>query len=165
MAPPSILFVCTANVCRSPMAEALFMQKLEQRRLSDPDFPPDWRVGSAGTWASEGEPAALRSQKVMLERGLDLRKHRSRRVTLEILGSYNLILVMEQSHKEALRVEFPGLTRRIFLLGEMAGLLRDVRDPIAGTMADYIDVARELDSLLSQGFERICQLARRKPNP
>ncbi len=165
MKTPSILFVCTANICRSPMAAALFKQKLEMECQSNPAISQDWRIESAGTWAREGEPAAGGSQKAMLKRGLNLRDHRSRSVSLDLLRSFNLILVMEQGHKEALRTEFPGLSDRIFLLSEMAGLRRDIRDPILGTMADFQETARDLSHLLSTGFERICQLAQGVEQP
>lgn len=161
--PPSVLFVCTANICRSPMATALFKHKLAQASQTNPALLLNWRVESAGTWAREGEPASERSQLVMQGRGLDISAHRSRTVSLELLSSFNLILVMEKGHKEALKAEFPDLSNRIFMISEMAGYQRDIRDPILGTMVDYQNTARELDQLLTMGFEKILQLAKLNP--
>jgi protein-tyrosine phosphatase len=66
---------------------------------------------------------------------------------------------MERSHKEALSVEFPDLAKRIYLLSEMAGATHDVHDPYGGSIADYRDTARELESLLEKGFDHIVRLA------
>ena len=96
---PSILFVCTANICRSPLVEALFRDMVS-------DEPVEWKVESAGTWALTGEPVAQKSQQVLAERNLDASKHHARSVTLELLSSFNLILTMEKGHKEALQEEF-----------------------------------------------------------
>jgi protein-tyrosine phosphatase len=145
------------------MAVALFKGKLEQARSQQLGLEPDWRVESAGTWAREGDPAAAKSQKVMQERGMNLDQHRSRSVSLELLGSFNLILVMERGHKEALQVEFPNLGGRIFLVSEMAGQQRDIRDPYLGTLADYQETACELERLIDAGFEKICRLAQGEP--
>jgi protein-tyrosine phosphatase len=100
---------------------------------------------------------------VMGEEGIDISQHRSRYATKELLEAYNLSLVMERSHKEALRAEFPELAKRIYLLSEMAGSAYDVRDPYGGSMADYRDTARELDSLLAKGFDRITRQAQTFP--
>ena len=72
----NILFVCTANIARSPMAEALFNKKMSELGLTD-----QYRANSAGTWARNGNLAAAEGQKVMQARGLDTSAHRSRVVT------------------------------------------------------------------------------------
>ena len=150
---PSVLFVCTANICRSPLAMALFRDKMEGE-------PDEWRVESAGTWALTGEPAAQKSQQVLAERGLDVSEHRARSVSLELLSSFNLILTMEKGHKEALQVEFPGISDRVYMLSEMIGSGFDIHDPIGGPLVDFQDTAEELERILTEGFEKIYRLAK-----
>lgn len=148
----SVLFVCSANICRSPLAMGLFMARLGADAAV-------WRVESAATWELEGEPVARNSHVILLERGINLGNHRSRSVNLELLRSFNLILTMEQGHKEALQIEFPDIADRVFLLSEMTGKIYDIQDPIGGSMADFQQAASEFDQIFTQGFEKINQLA------
>lgn len=154
---PGVLFVCTANICRSPMAAALFLLRLKQE---DPDWK-NWRVGSAGTWAIDGEPASRNSQEVVARRGLDISQHRSRMVTAELLEAYDLILTMEPGHKEALQVEFPAVAGRVFLLSEMAGLSAPVADPYGLPIGAYEKTAQNIDQLLAKGMRRIRALVKK----
>lgn len=146
----SVLFVCTANICRSPMAAALFAKKIKAGL--------GWRVESAGTWAPEGQPAASRAQMVLRGRGLDLSQHRSRSVNREMLQEFDLILTMERGHKEALQAEFPEIAARVYMLSEMTGQVFNIEDPIGGPLSEYENTARELEDLLERGCERILQL-------
>jgi protein-tyrosine-phosphatase len=137
------------------MAEALFKSRLRRLGLRR----AEWKVESAGTWAAENQPAARLAQQVMQQRGLELSAHRSRTVTGEMLQQFNLILTMEPNHKEALRIEFPALANRIFLLSEMAGRKISVEDPIAGELSDYQHCAVEIDSWLERGWDKILELS------
>jgi protein-tyrosine-phosphatase len=150
---PAILFVCTANICRSPMASAIFKEMLRENEISD-----QWRVESAGTWALDDQPAADGSQTSMIERGLDISDHRSKSVSEEHLQSFDLILTMEWGHKEALRTEFPEIASRIHLLSEMANQTGNVDDPYGGPTSGYEETANEIEELLSAGYEKILQL-------
>ena len=149
---PSVLFICTGNIHRSPMAEALLKAKTATAK-------EQWIIESAGTWAPKGEPASQEVQVVLGKAGLDVSAHRSRRVNRRILHGFNLILTMEANHKEALQVEFPELAGRIYMLSEMVGMKRDIDDPIGGPLVDFVDTAREIDRYLTEGFERIRELA------
>jgi protein-tyrosine-phosphatase len=157
---PSILFVCTANRFRSPLAAAWF-----QKHLGGQADARDWSVGSAGTWAEPGQ-AVVPSAKWMAEHfGLDLGAHRAQRVSGELLAQYDLILVMENSHRESLLVEFPELEGRVLLLAQVAaGQAYDVPDPGVVPDETFLDIAKEVTTLIDQGFEKICRLARPTAN-
>lgn len=150
---PIVLFVCTANIIRSPIASALFARKLAREGLS-----AKWQTASAGTWARDGYPAARESQEILASQGIDLSRHRSRMVNDGLLKGADLVLVMEQGHKEALRYEFPAYKDRIFLLSEMSSFASDVHDPVGGTRQDFMDTIRDIEQLIEQGFPRITEL-------
>jgi protein-tyrosine-phosphatase len=151
----SVLFVCTANICRSPMAEGLFKSFVS-------DEIDDWEIGSAGTWADTGSPAASYTLAVLANRGIDLSEHASRRVTRELLSAYNLILVMERGHKEGIKAEFPEYSGKVFLISEMVGAKFEVRDPIGGPLVEYEYTSKEIENIFTRGFQRITELAEGK---
>ncbi|MEZ4683758.1 MAG: hypothetical protein R2932_57070 [Caldilineaceae bacterium] len=151
---PKILIVCTANQCRSPLAEELLRQQLRAT------YPAQaWQVESAGTWATSGRSAHPDMRTVAAEFGLDLAAHRARNVDNVDLAAYDLILTMEQSHKEAMQIEFPAVRGRIYLLSEMLGVTYDVPDPIGGPLDDYRATVRELDRLLKHSLPRLVEIA------
>jgi protein-tyrosine phosphatase len=112
----TILVVCEGNVCRSPMAEALFHARL-----------PDRTVTSAGINALVGMQAAKFSQDVMSERGLELSGHRARQLRYLMCVEADLILVMEREQKNQLEIRYPFARGRIFRLGEHENF--DILDP------------------------------------
>ncbi|OGO12861.1 MAG: hypothetical protein A2Y53_07365 [Chloroflexi bacterium RBG_16_47_49] len=151
---PSILIVCTANICRSPMAEAILKRLVSER----PDAE-QWFIRSAGTWAVEGFHAASLSQYTMQMMGMDISSHQSQPVTLELIEQFDLILTMENDQKEGMVAQFGQYADRIFMLSEMVGLTLDISDPIGGELVDYQETAQWLEHLLSDGLERINLLA------
>jgi protein-tyrosine-phosphatase len=153
---PAVLFVCTGNLYRSPISAALFRAILVEEW---PDASA-WRVESAGTWAQANQPAPPEVLQVMAKRGLDLKSHRSRTVSAEILAEFDLILTMESGQKEALWIEFPQFAKRIFMLSEMAGPRVTISDPVDRSVEGVSEVAREIEDWLEMGKERIFQLAR-----
>ncbi len=137
------------------MAEALFRDRIRKERS---DWL-EWQVESAGTWAQEGEPASRFSQQVMSQCGLDISAHRSRLATEALVRSSDLVLTMEERHKEALQMAFPAFSERIFLLDEMRGGFESVQDPYGGTIEEYEETALHLENLIEQGMGRIILLA------
>jgi protein-tyrosine phosphatase len=138
------------------MAAALLRARLDQDKERQ-----DWRVESAGTWASEGRPASAYAIAEMLERGIDIRTHRSRNIEEALIRGADLILVMTRNHAEALSVAFPDHSDRVYLLSDMVRETFDISDPYGGTRLEYSYVARELEQLIDRGFDRIVSLAER----
>ncbi|RZL40113.1 MAG: low molecular weight phosphotyrosine protein phosphatase [Rubrivivax sp.] len=129
----AVLLVCTANICRSPMAEAIFKSKLGEVFKT---------VTSAGVHADpRGGPVDARAASALARHNYSLdRKWRSRRVQPEALGDYDLVVVMEADHAAALRAKAaPEHHARIVLLTdfvpELAG--QDVPDPYFGPVAGF----------------------------
>jgi protein-tyrosine phosphatase len=148
-----ILVICTANICRSPVAEGLLRDRLSKRGLED------WTVGSAGTWAQETRGASANSVKVMSEYGLDIQDHVARMVEEQHLSEADLVLCMESGHVEALRAEFPDQAFKIYMISEMVGLSYSVHDPFGEPLSSYQRMGADLARLIDNGMDRIVQLA------
>lgn len=152
---PSVLFICTANRFRSPIACAWFKRQLQQERGEQ-----EWHVSSAGTWAEPGLAVFPSAHWVKRNFGINLEAHKSIRVNRQILEQYDLILVMENGHREALQIEFPDLRERIFMLTKViTGIAYDIQDPGVSHRETFLDVAQKLTILIDEGLEAICFLA------
>jgi|CXWL01.1.fsa_nt_gi protein-tyrosine-phosphatase len=149
-----ILFVCTGNTCRSPLAEVL----LRHRLAAHPTLASTV-VTSAGTSAWRGAPASEGSYLVALERGLDLSAHRATPLTAELVRQADLILTMGQNHETAvLALGGTGKTHTVVeYSGRGADMPRDVADPIGGEVDDYRRTADMLDELLASVVARLAR--------
>ncbi|HXF61688.1 MAG TPA: hypothetical protein VNK95_08725 [Caldilineaceae bacterium] len=155
----SVLFVCTANRIRSPMAAVFW------RAYVTDHYPDDrWEIGSAGTWAQDGLPAMPLAVRILAEHELSFQRHRSRLIDRALVDHYRLIVVMERGHQEALRIEFPHAASRIFLLSELSGPAYDIVDPVGGGPDEYRRTAEELRRLLVAGADRLRTLAHNPPS-
>ena len=146
----NVLFVCTGNICRSPMAEAIARRMIEEKGRSDID------VSSAGTAAAVGSPASEGAYLVGMEKGLDLSSHMARQLTEEEVGRADLILGMSVPHVQ--RSQMMGGKGKSYLLGTYAGRDRDhseVEDPFGGDLDDYRVTYDQLAALLEDVIARI----------
>ena len=151
----NVLFVCTGNICRSPLAASLLERALKERGL-------EVTVTSAGTGAWDGAPASEGAYLVGLERGLDLSGHRARLLSRELVEQADLILTMARHHRA--RVDELGGEGRVHVLGEYAGREGDdveVSDPFGGDLEVYRDTCVELEALAAAVAERLAAESKR----
>lgn len=120
-----ILFVCTGNTCRSPMAEGIF-----NKAVSDKGTATVF-AESAGIFANPGQPASSNAVLALGEIGIDIAAHRARRVDVPLLERAESVFVMTPEHGEILRDRFDKFAGKIKLLG------RGVPDPFGGGMEEY----------------------------
>lgn len=136
-----LLFVCTGNTCRSPMAAGIASDALARRlgcEISEL-ARHGVEVTSAGTAGGFG-PAAEHAVAVMARRDIDISRHRSAALTEEMVQQADQIIVMTQAHREAVLNMVPSAAERVVLL--LAD--RDMNDPIGGRQADYEGCARSI---------------------
>ena len=149
-----VLFVCTGNTCRSPMAAALFNHKARERGLEKTH-----QAESAGIYPVPGDPATAGAVHAMESLyGIDLRGHASRLLEDRDLRDAWLVLAMTRRHVESIRDAFPGLEDRVFTLKEFAGgdvRDRDISDPYGTSDAEYVACAREIREALERAAERL----------
>ncbi len=121
--PLCVLVVCTANQCRSPMAERLLARRLEQAGI-------DARVGSAGFLAG-GAPAADGAVAALDRLGLDLRDHRSRTIDTDLLDEADVTITMEGAHVVDIATTWSGHGHRAITLSDaIDGLAVAVEQPL-----------------------------------
>lgn len=135
MADKRIVFVCTGNVCRSPMAEYMLRAGLGAES--------DWTVASAGLAAGVGMTASLPAVRTLAEEGIDLTPHRSRPLDRNLVDAATVIVVMTGGHRRQVARSFPDAMDRVFLLGSFGSGNGDIPDPI-GLADEAYDGIRDL---------------------
>ena len=134
-----LLFICTGNTCRSPMAEGL------ARKI----FGDAIYVSSAGMEAWEGAEASPYAHEVLKEQSVDLSQHRSRKIRADLLADADWIIPMTQAQEKGLKNIYPQYEQKTRYLGEWGEQKRDVRDPWGGSLEVYRQTAQEIGELLS----------------
>lgn len=143
--PKHVLFVCTGNTCRSPMAEALLRHAVSGR--------DDFSVSSAGVAASKGSAASPETIAVLKKRGVKLEDFKSRPVTASILSASTHVFAMTEGHLASLEARFPDQANKFFLLREFSGITDkrkgiDVPDPIGMGLPAYEEVAKVFEAAI-----------------
>ena len=137
---PTIVFLCTGNTCRSPMAAALaglLLQEAGEMGI---------KIHSAGVNTWGGQPASLNAILAMEDENINIREHKSQLLTNVMLSEATLILTMTQNHLLAVLDICP--TAKAYTLGEYAGFDGDVTDPFGGDLSTYRACAAQIKHLL-----------------
>ena len=149
-----VLFVCTGNTCRSPMAEGLFRQMVANKLQCKVNELEDRGVmiASAGVAAMAGGRASEHSLQPMQMRDIDISQHESQPVSDRLIRFADVILTLTYSHREALLSQWPQAAERTFLL-EPDGY--DIGDPIGGPLELYQSCASQIETSLQTWLERV----------
>ena len=137
----TILFVCTGNICRSPMAEGLLRHAVKGRR--------DVQVMSAGLGAMEGQAPSAHAVHAIRELGLDISRQRSRQLTADLVQEADYIFGMTHSHVDTIMLLYPSAAEKTFLLREFDETLdifeKDISDPFGGSYDVYLDCRDQIE--------------------
>jgi protein-tyrosine-phosphatase len=137
-----LIFVCTGNTCRSPMAEGLL------RQLLGPEC--GWEVSSAGVCAANGWPASEYAIEALREKGIDISDLHSQTLTPDMIDSADLLVTMTQGHRQAVLAAVPQSEGKVFLLKSfgIAQSSADIYDPVGEALDIYRRVRDEIDAAL-----------------
>lgn len=137
----TILFICTGNVCRSPMAEGIFRHAIQGRG--------NYRVMSAGLGAMDGQPPSAHAVDAVKELGIDIAGQRSRMLTPELVAQADYIFGMTHSHVDTVLLLYPQAAEKTFLLREFDDTLdpfeKDISDPIGGSYEIYVNCRDQIE--------------------
>lgn len=151
----TILFVCTGNICRSPMAEGLFRHIVRGRN--------EFKVGSAGVGAVDGYPPSVHAVTALKELGVDIAPQRSRMLTARLVDEADYIFGMTHGHVDAILMLYPQAAEKTFLLREFDETLesyeKDISDPIGGSYMVYANCRDQIEQGIASILNFIDQMS------
>jgi protein-tyrosine-phosphatase len=138
-----VLFVCTGNTCRSPMAEAFF------NHLMGNDG--QWKASSAGIYAGINSPASAHATEAMRELEINITDHRSKPLTAELVNTADLIITMTSGHCFQIAQSFPEVGNKVCLIKSFgtSKVPADISDPFGGSLNIYRKTRNEIKQALS----------------
>ncbi len=145
---PLVMFVCTANICRSPIAEYLFSHYISKEKLP--------YIGDSSGLMSGGSMISVNSLQLLLAHGItEAQLHISQQITPELVSSSWLILTMEQRQRDYLRQQAPNASNKIFTLNEIVGESGDIEDPYGSNLESYEITYEIIEDRIKRLIEKI----------
>ena len=144
-----IVFVCTGNICRSPMAEAYIKHRCEIDGLTN------FEITSAGIYATHGHPPSVFAQEVLNKKNILWDGQTSSPLTADTVKSADFIIAMSRIHYEQIKLLFVNSSRKTSTLMSHVGLQEDIEDPYGGSLADYEECFNKMQPALDAFLQKI----------